>query len=52
MVHDAAQLSTEEAPITILDVLVKEGPQLININPKQGGGQVAALFNPNDTPES
>ena len=41
----------EEAPITILDMLVKKGLQLINVDPKQGGGHGATLFNPNGTPD-
>ena len=41
----------EEAPITILDMLVKKGLQLINVDPKQGGGWGATLFNPNGTPD-
>ena len=41
----------KEAPISILDMIMKEGLQFININPKQGEGQGGTLFNPNITPD-
>jgi len=41
----------EEAPIAIMDMFVKKGLQLINVNPKQGGGQGATPFKPNGTPD-
>jgi hypothetical protein len=37
----------EEEPVTLLDMLMKKGLSLININPKQCRGQGATLFNPN-----
>jgi hypothetical protein len=39
----------EEAPITILNMVMKKDLQLINVDPKQGGAQGANLFNPNGT---
>ena len=36
----------KKATIRVLDMLMKKGFQLININPKQVGRQRATLFNP------
>jgi hypothetical protein len=41
----------EEALVVVLDMFVKKGLQLININPKQCGGQGTTLFNPDGTPD-
>jgi hypothetical protein len=40
----------EEAPISILDVLMK-GLQLISVDTKQCGGEGATLFDPDGTPD-
>jgi hypothetical protein len=37
----------EESPISILDVLMQEGLQLVNVDTKQCRGQGETLFEPN-----
>ena len=49
--QDIYQYLLDEAPITILNILMKKGLQIIDIDPKQGGGQGAALLKPNGNPD-
>lgn len=39
----------KKAPISIFEMLMKEGLQLIDVYPKQSGGQKASLPDPNNT---